>query len=88
MAEDRPSRPADATRLIHPKGKGDAVCRTVGPVIQRGSTVLMPRAADLYDHSQVTYGRQGLSAQGALVEALCELEGAAAASSIRPACRQ
>ena len=75
MADESDTR-ADSTRLIHPKAKGEPVCRTVGPVIQRGSTVLMPRAADLYDHSQVTYGRQGLSAQGALLDALCELEGA------------
>ncbi len=67
---------ADATRLIHPKGSGEPVCRTVGPAIQRGSTVLVPSAADLYDHSQVTYGRQGLSAQAALMDALCDLEGA------------
>ncbi|HEY2660457.1 MAG TPA: cystathionine beta-lyase [Caulobacteraceae bacterium] len=68
---------ADATRLIHPRGKDGTISRTVGPPIQRGSTVLMPRAADLYDHSQITYGRQGLAAQGALQEALAELEGGA-----------
>ncbi len=50
--------------------------RTVGPPIQRGSTVLMSSAADLYDHSQVTYGRQGLAAHEALQDALAELEGA------------
>ena len=38
---------------------------------------MMGCAADLYDHSQVTYGRQGLSAQTALMDALAELEGAA-----------
>ena len=68
---------ADATRLIHPRDSGAPVSRTVGPAIQRGSTVLLPSAADLYDHSQITYGRQGLSAQAALKAALCELEGGA-----------
>jgi cystathionine beta-lyase len=76
MADERQPR-ADATRLIHLEGTGEPLCRTVGPAIQRGSTVLVPRAADLYDHSRVTYGRQGLSAQAALKDALCELEGAA-----------
>jgi cystathionine beta-lyase len=51
--------------------------KTVGPPIQKGSTVLLPDAASLYDDAKlVTYGRQGLSAQFALQEALCELEGA------------
>ena len=67
---------ADATRLIHPRGGDAPLSRTVGPAIQRGSTVLMSCAADLYDYNQVTYGRQGLAAQGALQQALCELEGA------------
>ncbi len=49
-----------------------------GPPIQKGSTVLMPDAASLYDETQTTYGRGGLAAQGALMEALAELEGARA----------
>jgi cystathionine beta-lyase len=66
------------SRLIHAgKGPGRLV-RTVGPPIQRGSTVLMATAADLYDDSQQTYGRQGLAAQGALKDALRGLEGAMA----------
>jgi cystathionine beta-lyase len=58
-------------------GAGPLV-RTVGPPIQKGSTVLMPDAASLYDSAQVTYGRGGLGTQGALIDALAELEGATA----------
>lgn len=68
---------AEATRAIHSApapARLDA--RTVGPPIQRGSTVLMPGAASLYDDNQVTYGRGGLAAQDALTQALIELEGA------------
>jgi cystathionine beta-lyase len=50
--------------------------RTVNPPVERGSTVLLPDAAALYDHSRPTYGRQGLSTQAALAGALAELEGA------------
>ncbi len=63
-----------ATRLIHagqPKGG-----RTVGPAIERGSTVILPSAAALYDEGSVTYGRAGLGVQDLLAEALGELEGA------------
>ena len=69
---------SDETRVIHPRAPEGPVSRTVGPAIQRGSTVLMPTAADLYDHDQITYGRQGLAAQDALKAALADLEGAAA----------
>lgn len=54
------------------------LARTVGPPIQKGSTVLLPNAAALYDDANhLTYGRGGLSAQDALQDALAELEGAA-----------
>jgi cystathionine beta-lyase len=68
---------SDETRLIHAgKLKGD-LAKTVGPPIQKGSTVLLPNAAALYDDAnQLTYGRAGLSAQSALQEALAVLEGA------------
>ena len=69
--------PSEPTRLIH-VGQ-DAGSRTVGPAIERGSTVLMPNAATLYDHDRVTYGRGGLKVQEALAGALCELEGATCA---------
>jgi cystathionine beta-lyase len=75
------TRMAEETRLIHsglpPKSAGKALARTVGPPIQKGSTVLLPNAAALYDdEAYVTYGRQGLAAQDALRAALCDLEGA------------
>lgn len=73
---------AEETDLIHvgmPKGSEQLRAVTVGPVIQKGSTVLLPNAAALYDDDAfVTYGRQGLSAHNALKTALCKLEHAAA----------
>ncbi|WP_293676118.1 cystathionine beta-lyase [uncultured Phenylobacterium sp.] len=72
---------SDETRLIHAgKLKGD-LARTVGPPIQKGSTVLLPNAEALYDDANyLTYGRAGLSAQAALQEALATLEGAVGVS--------
>jgi cysteine-S-conjugate beta-lyase len=66
----------DATRLIRAGRTEGVLSNTVGPAIQRGSTVLMPNTAALYDDSQTTYGRGGLSTQTALKAALCEMEGA------------
>ena len=48
----------------------------MGPAVEKGSTVILPTAADLYDESQVTYGRAGLAVQEALASALAEMEGA------------
>jgi cystathionine beta-lyase len=69
---------SDATRAIH-AGQAPATltARTVGPPIQRGSTILMPNAVSLYDDDQITYGLGGLAVHEALVAALVELEGAA-----------
>ena len=69
------ARRGEATRLIH-AGMDAAPLRsrTVGPPIQRGSTLLLPDAASLYDHSRPTYGRQGLAGHEALVAALSALE--------------
>jgi cystathionine beta-lyase len=53
------------------------MARTVGPPIQKGSTVLLPDAAALYDATRPTYGRGGLATQETLASALAELEGAA-----------
>ncbi|WP_309606648.1 cystathionine beta-lyase [Phenylobacterium sp.] len=65
----------DETRLIRAGTTSRPLVRTVGPPIQKGSTVLLPDAASLYDDDNyLTYGRQGLSAQFALQEALAELE--------------
>jgi cystathionine beta-lyase len=72
---------SDETRLIHAGKAGAPLARTVGPPIQKGSTVLLPNADALYDDAQhLTYGRAGLSAQAALREALAELEGAVGVS--------
>jgi cystathionine beta-lyase len=71
---------AEETRLIHSglhpdTGKPTPV--TVAPMIQKGSTVLLPNAAALYDDNAfITYGRQGLAAHEALKEGLRTLENA------------
>jgi cystathionine beta-lyase len=70
---DRPRR--EATRLIQAGAAPARLSRTVGPPVQRGSTVLLPDAASLYDGSQNTYGRHGLASHEALSSALTELEG-------------
>jgi cysteine-S-conjugate beta-lyase len=70
-----PPPQTDETRLIRAGGGQAALARTVGPPIQKGSTLLLPDAASLYDEAnRLTYGRQGLSAQFALQAALTELE--------------
>jgi cystathionine beta-lyase len=68
----------DATRLIHSGRDLRALPNTVGPPVVRGSTVLLPNAAALYDENAPTYGRGGLSTQEALKAALCDLERALA----------
>lgn len=65
----------EETRLIHTGQVDDLKARTVSPPVQRGSTVLLPNARALYDGT-LGYGRAGLSAQFALMDALGELEGA------------
>jgi cystathionine beta-lyase len=65
----------DKTRLIRAGAAPEKLAKTVGPPIQRGSTVLLPNTQALYDHDKgLTYGRQGLAAQSALQDALAELE--------------
>ena len=65
----------DETRLIHAGKTPGPLVKTVGPPIQKGSTVLLPNAAALYDDDNyVTYGRAGLSAQACLQDALAVLE--------------
>lgn len=65
----------EKTRLIHSRGKPRRLARTVGPPIQKGSTVLLPNAEALYG-DKLGYGRAGLEAQFTLMDALAELEGA------------
>lgn len=71
--DDRDLRPR--TRLVRAGALDGELAKTVGPPVQRGSTVLMPNAASLYDGSMPTYGRHGLAPQQALSEALSSLEG-------------
>ena len=72
---------SDETRLIHAGKASETLARTVGPPIQKGSTVLLPNAEALYDDANhLTYGRAGLSAQTCLQEALAVLEGAVGVS--------
>jgi cystathionine beta-lyase len=72
-----PKNGRDETRLIRAGHNTRPVVKTVGPAIQKGSTILLPDAASLYDETNhLTYGRQGLSAQFALQAALAELENA------------
>ncbi|HLZ75952.1 cystathionine beta-lyase [Phenylobacterium sp.] len=67
------------TRLIRAGHGAGRAAKTVGPAVQKGSTVLLPDAASLYPtDDRLTYGRQGLSAQFALQAALAELENAKA----------
>jgi cystathionine beta-lyase len=67
------------TRLLRAGSQVTAEAKTVAPPLQRGSTVLLPDARSLYDYSQTSYGRLGLSMQAALAEAIGELEGALSA---------
>jgi cystathionine beta-lyase len=69
-----------ATRLIHSHPPEPKSVRTVGPPVQRGSTVLLDTAAALYDEHILTYGRGGLTTHDALTSALAELEGASSVS--------
>lgn len=64
----------EATRWVHAGRLETDLVRTVGPPIQKGSTVLVPDAAGLYDESKPTYGRGGLATQSALTSALAQLE--------------
>lgn len=71
-----PDKYAEVTRLVHAAtGAGARLPgQTVGPPIQKASTVLMPDAASLYAYDRPTYGRQGLAPHQALSGALCDLE--------------
>lgn len=66
----------EQTRLIHEGRTPQSLARTVGPPVQRGSTVLLPNARALYDGTSLSYGRSGLASHVALAEGLAALEGA------------
>lgn len=68
------SKHDEQTKLIHAGTSSDAMQRTPGPPIQRGSTVLLPNCEALYDSYKVSYGRVGLSTQRLLRDALRDLE--------------
>jgi len=71
----------EETRLVRAGAAPKVLAKTVGPAIQKGSTVLLPNAAALYDDDNfLTYGRQGLAAQATLADALATLEGAVGVS--------
>ena len=76
MADENSLARADATRLIHQGESAFAPlgARTVAPPLQRGSTVLLPDAASLYDTSRPTYGMNSLAIHEALAEGLKTLE--------------
>jgi cystathionine beta-lyase len=77
MAKSPPEQfEGQSTRLIRAgvaEGQTARV-RTVGPVLQRASTVLLPNAAALYDESNPTYGMNSLAVHDALLAGLKELE--------------
>ncbi len=77
---DQDRRDSEATRIVHAGRQATGGSRTVGPAIEKGSTILISSAAALYDDNLVTYGRGGLSVQAILCDALCELEFANAVS--------
>lgn len=64
----------DDTKLIHTRVNRGPI-HTVNPVVERGSTLLVPTREVLYGDGRV-YGRMGLAAQRELEAALCGLEGA------------
>ena len=64
---------SDDTRLLHTGAAREPLLKTVGPPIQKGSTVVLPDAASLYD-APITYGREGLGTHEALVTGLSDLE--------------
>lgn len=67
----------EETRLIRAGKPPKTLPKTVGPPIQKGSTVLLPNAKALYEED-LGYGRAGLTTQMTLADALAELEGATA----------
>ncbi len=69
----------DATRLIHTGESAftPLATLTVAPPLQRGSTVLLPDAASLYDPARPTYGMNSHAVHVALIDGLKALEHAA-----------
>jgi cystathionine beta-lyase len=70
-----PSR-ALSTRLIASHADDQTLRLTPAPAVQRGSTILLSKASDIYDKSQQTYGRGGLTTHTLLRDMLAQLEAA------------
>lgn len=64
------------TRLTHAGRDRKLTQGGVNPVVQRASTVIVESASKLFEPGGWTYGRHGTATHKALVEALCEIEGA------------
>lgn len=64
------------TRIAHSGRDRKKTGGMVNPQIQRGSTVLVEKAEDLYAPGGWTYGRHGTATHEALREVLAEIEGA------------
>jgi cystathionine beta-lyase len=72
----RPEWAASTAAIRAGAEAGRETVHSVGPPIQRASTVLLDKAADLYAPGKTTYGRpNALPTHQALIEALSELEG-------------
>lgn len=73
-------RPLDPrTLLVHAGRDPHAHEGAVNPPLQRASTVLFRKAADLYDDALKGYGLEGMSTQDRLAEALAGVSGGAGA---------
>ncbi|HTK34343.1 MAG TPA: cystathionine beta-lyase [Caulobacteraceae bacterium] len=75
MAKSDDKTVRESTRLIRAGQTPRTLSHTVGPPVQRASTVLLPNAASLYDGTHNTYGRHGLATHATLSSAIAELEG-------------
>lgn len=64
------------TRLTHAGRDRKLTQGGVNPVVQRASTVIVESASKLFEPGGWTYGRHGTATHKALIEALCEIEGA------------
>lgn len=64
------------TRLTHAGRDRKLTQGGVNPVVQRASTVIVESASKLFEPGGWTYGRHGTATHKALVDALCEIEGA------------
>jgi cysteine-S-conjugate beta-lyase len=71
-----PSKRGLGTRLTHAGRDRKLTQGGVNPVVQRASTVIVESASKLFEPGGWTYGRHGTATHKALVEALCEIEGA------------